>query len=236
MLLRVSFFICIPPPPIIYELFAQRNRRFLVVYDFLSYLCSVNFILTAMKKIMVMMLLAVLCTAVVGQNADKLYKEGKALYDAKKYTEAFPKLKAAADKGHKKAQYRVGRCYEKGRGVAENDAQAVQWYQKSASQGYAKAQYQLGKAYKDGEGVTKDRKKAIELFQKAASQENADAQYQLGKAYMKGKGVAADEKKARSYLKKAVKNEKGGADILKKIKKDAADGDEDAKRMLTLIG
>ena len=180
-------------------------------------------------------MLAALSLTASAQSAEKLYKEGKDLYDAKKYEQAVPKLKAAAEKGHKKAQYRLGRCYEKGRGVAENDAMAVQWYQKAANQGYHKAQYQLGKAYKDGEGVEKDRKKAIQLFQQAARQENADAQYQLGKAYMKGKGVNADEKKARTYLRKAVKNEKGGDKITAKIKKDAADGDEDAKRMLTLI-
>lgn len=188
-----------------------------------------------MKQTIITMLLALLCMAAGAQNAEKLYREGKALYDAKKYAEAVPKLKAAAEKGHKKAQYRLGRCYEKGRGVAESDARAVEWYQKSAQQGYHKAQYQLGKAYKDGEGVKKDRRKAIELFQKAAAQENADAQYQLGKAYLKGKGVAADERKARSLLRKAVKNEKGGDDILKKIRDDAQDGDEDAKRMLQII-
>lgn len=147
-----------------------------------------------------MILLAVLTLTAGAQSAEKLYKDGKALYDAKKYEQAFPKLKAAAEKGHKKAQYRLGRCYAKGRGTAENDKMAAQWYQKAANQGYHKAQYQLGKAY------------------------------------MKGKGVEADEKKARSYLKKAVNHDEDGQEILKKIKEDAADGDEDAKRMLTLIG
>ena len=99
----------------------------------------------------------------------------------------------------------------------------------------AKAQYAVGKCYKDGKGVDKDRTKAVGLFSKAAQQGNADAQYQLGKSYMKGKGVAADQKKASSWLKKAVKNEKGGKDILAKIRKDAADGDEDAKTMLRLV-
>ena len=169
------------------------------------------------------------------QNAEALYKEGKALYDAKDYGKAIVKLKAAAEKGHKKAQYRLGLCYDKGKGVAENDETAVKWYTKSAAQDYAKAQYQLGKCYKDGEGVEKNRQKAVQLFTKAAKQENADAQYQLGKAYLKGKGIAADEGKARSWLKKAVKNQKDGDKILAKIRKDAADGDEDAKRMLTLI-
>ena len=150
-----------------------------------------------MKTVMMILALMLSMTA-SAQNAEKLYQEGKALYDAKDYSKAVPKLKTAAERGHKKAQYRLGLCYDKGKGVTENDTQAFQWYSKSAAQGYAKAQYQLGKCYKDGEGVAKDRKKAVDWFTKAAKQDNADAQYQLAKAYLKGKGVAADETKARS--------------------------------------
>ena len=153
-----------------------------------------------MKRLYIILLCTlVVCMAASAQNSDKLYKEAKALYDAKNYAAAVPKLKTAAEKGHKKAQYRLGRCYDKGHGVTENDALSFQWYMKSAKQDYAKAQYQLGKSY------------------------------------MKGKGVAADQKKASSWLKKAVKNEKGGKDILAKIRKNAAGGDEDAKSMLRLI-
>lgn len=182
-----------------------------------------------------MMVTLVVCMTVGAQSADKLYNEGKVLYDAKNYAAAVPKLKAAAEKGHKKAQYRLGRCYDKGHGVEENDAQAFKWYSKSAAQDYAKAQYSVGKCYKDGKGVEKDRKKAVDWFSKAAKQDNADGQYALGKSYMKGKGIAADEKKAKSWLKKAVTNPKGGDEVLAKIRKDAANGDEDAKKILTLI-
>ena len=191
--------------------------------------------LSDMKKVMMMMVTLMFCLTVGAQSAEKLYQEGKALYDAKDYTKAVPKLKAAAEKGHKKAQYRLGLCYDKGKGVAENNALAFQWYSKSAAQDYHKAQYQVGKCYKDGEGVAKDRKKAVEWFTKAAKQDNADAQYQLAKAYLKGKGVPADEAKAKSWLKKAVKNEKDGDNILKKIRADASDGDEDARKMLILL-
>jgi hypothetical protein len=113
---------------------------------------------------------------------------------------------------------------------------AFQWYEKSAKQGHAKAQFQLGQCYKDGEGVAKDRKKAFELFMQAAKQENADGEYAVGKAYFKGKGVDADKAQAKKWLLRAVKNEKGGDDVLKDLRKDAADGDEDAKAMLKLIG
>ena len=188
-----------------------------------------------MKRLL-FMLMAVMSLTASAQNADRLYDEGKKLYDAKNYTEAFPKLKAAAEKGHKKAQYRLGRCYEKGRGTAEDEKLAFQWYEKSAAQGYAKAQYELGDCYKDGDGVAKDRKKAVELFKKAAAQEYAEAEFALGKAYMKGKGITADQAQAKKWLKRAISNEKGGSEILTELRKEAADGDEDAKAILKLLG
>lgn len=182
-------------------------------------------------------ILAVLlfCTSVSAQRAESLYRDGKALYDAKNYKEAFPKLKAAAEKGHKKAQYRVGLCYDKGRGVAEDDVQAVAWYRKSADQGFAKAQNQLGKCYKNGEGIAKDEKKAVELFMKAAKQDNADGMYQLAKCYLTGKGVAKDEAKARSWVRKAVRDEDDGESIRAEIQEDAANGKEVDKRLLEMI-
>ena len=170
------------------------------------------------------------------QNADKLYEQGKALYDKKQYEAAIPKLKAAAEKGHKKAQYRLGHCYDKGKGIAEDDAKAFLWYSKSASQNYAKAQYQLGRCYKKGEGTKVDLAKAIEYFKKAAKQDNADAMYALGKCYLKGQGVALDEKMAKSWLQKAIRHDKDGKDILKKIREDAAEGDKDAVKILSLLG
>lgn len=188
-----------------------------------------------MRKLLFLLLTAFSLNS-SAQSADKLYEEGKQLYDKENYTAAFPKLKAAAEKGHKKAQYRLGRCYDKGRGTTENDKLAFEWYEKSAKQGYAKAQYQVGDCYKDGDGVAKDRKKAVEWFKKAAAQENAEAEFALGKAYLKGKGIAADKAQAKKWITRAVNNEKGGKEILEELRKEAADGDEDAKAILTLIG
>ena len=185
---------------------------------------------------MLLLLTVVVSLTAAAQSADKLYEEGKELYDAKNYAAAFPKLKTAAEKGHKKAQYRLGRCYEKGHGTAENDQMAFQWYEKSAKQGHAKSLFQLGQCYKDGKGVAKDRKHAFELFMQAAKKENADGEYAVGKAYFKGKGVDPDKAQAKKWLLRAVRNEKGGDDVLKDLRKDAAGGDEDAKAMLSLIG
>ncbi len=189
-----------------------------------------------MKKLLTWMLMCLICLTAGAQNAEKLYDEGKALYDAKKYQEAFPKLKAAAEKGHKKAQYRMGRCYDKGNGVEEDNKIAFSWYLKSAEQGFAKAQYEVGKSYKNGEGVEEDKVKAFEYFTKAAKQENGDAQLALGKCYLKGKGTAKDLDKAKVWLKRAVKNEKDGAKILKDLRQEASEGEEDSKMILQLVG
>ena len=49
-----------------------------------------------------------------------------------------------ADQGNASAQYNLGLMYDKGEGVAENDAEAVKWYRKAADQGRATAQSNLG--------------------------------------------------------------------------------------------
>ena len=103
------------------------------------------------------------------QSADKLYEEGKKLYDQERYKEAVPKLHAAADKGHRKAQYRLGRCYDKGDGVKEDDKKAFELYQKSAKQDYAKAMYQLGRCYLKGKGVAANQEEAKKWLKRAIS-------------------------------------------------------------------
>ena len=124
----------------------------------------------------------------------------------------------------------------KGNGVEESNTLAFEWYLKSAEQGYAKAQYQVGKSYKNGEGVDKDIFKAVEYFTKAAKQDNGDAQLALGKCYLKGKGVEKDEAKAKEWLKRAVKNEKDGKTILKELRQEASEEDEDAILILQMLG
>ncbi len=122
-----------------------------------------------MKQLILTMLTLLVCMTASAQNADVLYEEGKALYDQENYVAAFPKLLQAANMGHKKAQYRVGRCYDKGRGVAEDNVKAFQWYTKSAQQGYYKAEYQLARCYVKGKGTTANTRKARQWVTRAVS-------------------------------------------------------------------
>ncbi|MFQ2690164.1 tetratricopeptide repeat protein, partial [Aeromonas caviae] len=67
-----------------------------------------------------------------------------------------------------------------GKGVAQDDKQAVTWFRKAAEQGDAKAQGLLGIMYVQGKGVAQDDKQAVTWFRKAAEQGDATAQYLMG--------------------------------------------------------
>ena len=59
--------------------------------------------------------------------------------------------------------------YANGRGVPQDDAEAVRWSRLAADQGYAAAQYNLGLMYANGEGVSQDDVTAHMWFNLAAS-------------------------------------------------------------------
>ena len=126
------------------------------------------------------------------QSADKLYDEGKKLYDAEQYDKAVPMLQAAADKGQKKAQYRLGRCYDKGHGVKENNQKAFEWYMKSAKQDYAKAMYQVGRCYLKGKGTQANQEEAKKWLKRAINdpKHGSDILKDLRKAKADGEEAA----------------------------------------------
>ncbi len=132
------------------------------------------------------------------------FEQGKKLYDAGKYAEAFPMLTAAATSGKPQAQRRLGWMYQQGKGVPQSETKAVEWYQKAADQGDAKAQCNLGWMHSEGRGVPLNEAKAVEWYQKAADQGLVDAQSNLAYMYRKGKGVARNDTKALEWYQKAA--------------------------------
>ena len=113
-------------------------------------------------------------------------------------------LKTAAEQGDSLAQLNLGRLYDKGEGVSEDDAEAVHWLRKAAEQGLAEAQNYLGYMYNRGEGVTQDHEEAVHWFRKAAEQGLAKAQSNLGSMYYRGEGVAQDYDEAVFWQRKAA--------------------------------
>jgi uncharacterized protein len=77
-------------------------------------------------------------------------------------------LTRRAEAGEVAAQVELGRAYEDGNGVQQNDVEAVQWFRKAAEQGNAPAQNSLGVMYALGRGVERNREEAVRWYRKAA--------------------------------------------------------------------
>jgi hypothetical protein len=114
------------------------------------------------------------------------------------------KLRDRAVQGDAVAQCLLGIRYAEGRGVPQDDCNAVDWFQKAADQGDKYAQYELGCMYADGRGVSQDDCKAVKWLQQAADQGDAVAQYELGFMYAHGRGVSQDDCKAVEWLQQAA--------------------------------
>ena len=94
--------------------------------------------------------------------------------------------------------------YATGRGVPQDDAEAIVWYRLAAEQGAASAQNNLGVAYDDGEGVPLDDPEAVRWYRLAAEQGHTGAQFNLGVMYNNGEGVPQDNVEAHMWLNLAA--------------------------------
>ena len=103
-----------------------------------------------------------------------------------------------------RAYFHLGVMYDNGRGVPQDDAEAVAWYRKAAEQGDADAQTYLGFMYDKGRGVRQDYDEAVTWYRKAAEQGHATAQTNLGVMYEKGRGVPQDDAEAVAWYRKAA--------------------------------
>ena len=94
----------------------------------------------------------------------------------------------------------MGSLHADGRGVLEDEAEAVRWYRLAAQQGHAGAQHALGFMYAGGWGVLQDEAEAVRWYRLAAEQGVAIAQNNLGAMYGLGWGVLQDDVLAHMWL------------------------------------
>lgn len=115
-------------------------------------------------------------------------------------------LKTLASNGDAEATHEIGRRYEYGMCVSQNDHEAISWYQQAYELGHANASYRLGVLYDNGWGATENDEKAVSYFRMAAKQHHAMAQYDLAIMYLNGTGVEQDTISAYKWLLIAVGN------------------------------
>jgi TPR repeat protein len=97
----------------------------------------------------------------------------------------FDQMKKLAARGDAAAQFKLGKMYDFGNGVKEDNTKAAFWYRKAAEQGIADAEFNLGILYGVGEGVPKDIIEAENWVKKAAEHGHARAQSIIGEAFEK---------------------------------------------------
>ena len=103
--------------------------------------------------------------------------------------QAFEHHLATAEKGDAEAQFQLGQCYEKGKGVELDARKAYDWYRKSAEQEHAKAQMALGGLYYLGRGVERDYEESAKWWKLAAEQNEVKAHINLANLHLIGLGV-----------------------------------------------
>ncbi|XP_019941996.2 death ligand signal enhancer [Paralichthys olivaceus] len=121
--------------------------------------------------------------------------------------QAFSCFLAAAEQGYNKAQFNVGVCYEKGRGVGTDREKALYYYRQAAAGGHTQAQYRYAKLLLTSRGhqSLKELNTAIELLEQAAVAGLTKAQLCLASVYCQE--PVRNESKSVQYLQMAA--EKG---------------------------
>lgn len=102
--------------------------------------------------------------------AAEMYNKGYEYHQQKEYAQALSWFRKAALQKNPMAQNMIGKYYELGYGVEQNDAEAAEWYCKAAQLGYDEGQYNYGRCYEQGIGIAQDMDMAREWWQKAADQ------------------------------------------------------------------
>ncbi len=146
------------------------------------------------------LILAILCTAPVWAG----FEEGMAAYDRGDYATTLKEWRPLAEQGDRTAQHHLAWLYLIGRGVPQNDEEAVRWFHKAAEQGDSDAQTNLGSLYLLGDRIPQDYTEALKWLLAAASQGNPAAQTKLGIMYEDGHGVPQDRVQAHMWFSLAA--------------------------------
>jgi TPR repeat protein len=145
-------------------------------------------------------LAATLGLAPAPRNADAAI----AAYQNGDYAAALQLSRPLADQGDARAQSTLGLIYYGGRGVPQDDNEAVKWFRRAADQDDVVGNFYLGVMFAEGRGVAQDYAEAAKWYRLAANLGDAQAQYNLGLAYAKGEGILQDKVRAHMWFNLAA--------------------------------
>jgi len=149
-------------------------------------------------------------------SAMEAFRSGAHWLKAGDTAKAVHSLEYAAEKGHPLAQWKLGRMYAEGEGVAQNDFKAFEYFRRIADRHaddnpdtpqarfVANAFVALGHYFLAGipkTPVKRDPDRAREMFGYAASYfRDPDAQYFLARLYLDGVGAPHDPRQAARWF------------------------------------
>jgi uncharacterized protein len=133
-------------------------------------------------------------------------EDGLEAYKKGDFDTAVSLLRPLAEQGNAQAEEKLGRMYQRGKGVPKDFARAVEWYRKAAERGDAAAQGRLGFLYRVGAGVPRDLKLAQKWYRLAADQGNPLAEVGLGYMLLEGSGEKPDVVAAAALFTKAAEH------------------------------
>jgi hypothetical protein len=113
-------------------------------------------------------------------------------------------LRQAAANGDAVAQFEVASRYAAGRGVAQNDAEAYTWFQRSAMRGFVPAQFRLAGLLERGVGVAADVERAKVWYRRAAEQGHVKAMHNLAVLSAKKEASLSDYATAAKWFREAA--------------------------------
>ena len=120
--------------------------------------------------------------------------------------EQLKQLISKANKGEKRAQYKLGLSYMSGNAVNYNPRKAVHWFKKSATQNYYQSWYRLGEMYFDKVYGMQNYRTSFKWLFKPALHNHSISQYKIALLYFEGKGVAQNNEKALIWATRAKNN------------------------------
>ena len=143
------------------------------------------------------------CKAASAASRRALYQLGRAYAANQQLPDAIAAYRKAADKGSTSAMVELGVMLATGTGVAKDEAQARNLFERAAEAGNPRGVTNLA-ALSGGGGALADPAKARALLAKAAEANSAEAQYQLGMMIAEGVGGPKDDVAARALFQKAA--------------------------------
>jgi len=113
-------------------------------------------------------------------------------------------LKERATNGDPNAQISLGIAYRDGRGVAQDDAQALAWFRRAAEKNDAAAFDNLGWMCEHGLGTTADLAEAARCYRESADGGHAQGQWNLGRMYAETSWGRYDNAEAARWYRRAA--------------------------------